>query len=87
VCAKPMDAGDRCDFFEWADEPPRNAAGGQGGGGGYSGSGGSSGLGTGIRTGSGGGGGSAVTDECFKCNQTGHWSKGAHDKIFTFRRH
>ena len=82
VCAKPMDAGDRCDFFEWADEPPRNAAGGQGGGGGYGGSGGSSGLGMGNRTGSGGG---AVTGECFKCNQTGHWSRGTHYKPWPFR--
>lgn len=26
VCSKPQDAN--CDFFEWADEPPRNAGGG-----------------------------------------------------------
>jgi hypothetical protein len=30
-CTKPR--GEQCDFFEWADQPPRSAVGGGGGGG------------------------------------------------------
>eukprot|EP00929_Paragymnodinium_shiwhaense_P001924 TRINITY_DN10212_c0_g1_i1.p1 TRINITY_DN10212_c0_g1~~TRINITY_DN10212_c0_g1_i1.p1 ORF type:complete len:689 (-),score=128.77 TRINITY_DN10212_c0_g1_i1:335-2401(-) len=66
VCAKPQSDGQRCDFFQWGDQPPGGAQpSGQGGFGAQAGAGGSFSS----------GGSSSSSSVCFKCNQPGHWAR------------
>ncbi|KAF6763472.1 prokaryotic type I DNA topoisomerase [Ephemerocybe angulata] len=64
ACAKRQDAPDKCDFFEWADEPPRPQGDCPSG---------DSGMSKRPRSfGGGGGGGGASSFTCFKCQEPGH---------------
>jgi hypothetical protein len=69
-----MDRRDqKCDFFQWADEPAGGSSGG--GGGGYGGYGVSSSASKSSKSMSYGGGDSNSSIICSKCKQPGHYSR------------